>query len=533
MPLYHKELYNVMDIRFANWRELVTANMVTDLIFNQISASFPIYNNWTYITDTTTEFYDNDGVKDKYIKGAKSDIIIEDIRKVRKEFDAKLGEGIHEESVSDKLYESISDIQTNLALSNISILHTMEQVGNPFPVINYDARRLLPTSVLLHKLLDSKDDMCKFVFELLFASHSMHKKLGVIHNDIHINNMTYNINRNKLKDKPEYDLYHNDSSYHYFKSNNITGCLIDFSRVIYSKRAFDKVGVKEYEDLFFKEQYKMIMLSLSRFAKSFVDEHHIQLKAIIMTNLDMLFPVLSCIDFMSILRSIIFVMKNIIDSNYRISKGENIFSDEFHKTGGIFSKKTSKKTSKKVNPKSDNINIIKLNSIINDEIGINLKSDIEHTDLYHKHLPVNEDTIKLLESMDRYVTKYFMESLLKVVLIMEREIPDEDITYIGDKIFNESNYFDKYKKTDGVILNIYSTANEIRHSLIKYELYPPYLKFENLDKHTTTQSVEDAFKNYRNLINAKTTRPNLDTISAMGKQKDIESDGEELIIRSF
>ena len=42
---------------------------------------------------------------------------------------------------------------------------------------------------------------------------------------------------------------------HYFKSNNITGCLIDFSRVIYSKRAFDKVGVKEYEDLFFKEHW--------------------------------------------------------------------------------------------------------------------------------------------------------------------------------------------------------------------------------------------------------------------------------------
>ena len=490
-PLYHKEIQSVLDINYSNWRELFIMSMVGDLVLNQISYAFPIYNAWTYIIGTDNRFFNNKDLKAKFINGTKTDLIVSDLQKMKHNAEAEISPAL-----AGKLYESIDFIRSNLSMSNVSLLHTMEQVGTTFPSINFAARQDKPVSPMLQQLLADKHYLMKYTFELLHGLHTLHTKLGIIHSDIHINNFTYYTLTSAIKCKNEnIDMYVEDGKTFKFRTSHLNAIIIDYSRCLIDSRYYDQINLA---DNFYRDQIPRIMKVISQFASSFVEDHHVELKAIALTNLELLFPVLSCIDFMSALRSLIYVLKEVINTNIELKQPD-----------------------------------VKMEAVIASMIEGGELAELDFSLVKHKMIPVSEPGLKALIGMESYMNKYFVESLHKLIAIVDKDTKYRKINFAGTELFINTTFFDEFQEAEFPILNLYSTANKIKYSLMKYDLHPEYMKYEELSKRMTTQSIEDAFPGYRRYINNKKTYEELTVISELAKQKDLELDGEVKILKSY
>jgi hypothetical protein len=490
-PLYHKEIQSVLDINYSNWRELFIMSMVGDLVLNQISYAFPIYNAWTYIVGTDNRFFNNKDLKAKFINGTKTDLIVSDLQKMKHNAEAEISPAL-----AGKLYESIDFIRSNLSMSNVSLLHTMEQVGTTFPSINFEARQDRLISPMLQQLLADKHYLMKYTFELLHGLHTLHTKLGIIHSDIHINNFTYYTLTSAIKCKNEnIDMYVEDGKTFKFRTSHLNAVIIDYSRCLIDSRYYDQINLA---DNFYRDQIPRIMKVISQFASSFVEDHHVELKAIALTNLELLFPVLSCIDFMSALRSLIYVLKEVINTNIELKQPD-----------------------------------VKMEAVITSMIEGGELAELDFSLVKHKMIPVSEPGLKALIGMESYMNKYFVESLHKLIAIVDKDTKYRKINFAGTELFINTTFFDEFQEAEFPILNLYSTANKIKYSLMKYDLHPEYMKYEELSKRMTTQSIEDAFPGYRRYINNKKTYEGLTVISELAKQKDLELDGEVKILKSY
>jgi len=204
IPLNLSEVQSPFNIRFKPWREYLVMTTVTDLVLNNICASFPVITIWCYIRNTMKGLFDN---PIQYDKIAKSDTAkeIANILLEAQQYSLYTTEDLIKSTIEGKswlinkfknlytkIQEPIDYTKNEIIMSDTVLCILNEHVGRTF--INHV--RLCKFSKVVDKIYGypfSKQGSGYFnawMFELCYSLYTINSKLGIIHGDLHLNNIT-------------------------------------------------------------------------------------------------------------------------------------------------------------------------------------------------------------------------------------------------------------------------------------------------------------------------------------------------------
>ncbi len=314
VPMHIREVISMYDYNFSVWREILVMQEVTNLVINFISPSFAIFNQWSYISNSDSDLFENSAMKELYTRSKSSEDITRMIRNTRdkiEDIDVRI-KNYYTESLDARLYDDVEYSQSFLMLSDISILMVMEAVGLTFESVgNFDNGK----EYCIMRLIQGNENLTKIIFELLYSSLCLHTKLGVIHTDLHINNMTFHkwgeiyrlINGKLIKNYENAKVLYKirDSSF-IFNANGISACIIDFSRCLLGLKMFSKIEQKHsatYAIHFYRDQVNRCMRTLHKYIPTFIEKFETQLKSLIMAKYEFVFPIICTIDYIAIVKN--------------------------------------------------------------------------------------------------------------------------------------------------------------------------------------------------------------------------------------
>lgn len=253
IPLSISEVSNPFSIIKKPWREYLISLRLSDYVLNNVSPGFAITNTWFYIKNSRKGLFDNEIQYDKLERSEIVEQISILLKRAQKyasdnEYNkyAKSNKKIIKSFVVNKfktLAEKINDpivyANDEILMSNVALNIISEYVGRTF----YDMVILSQKSSYYNKLLGNpfvefeNGYFKKYMFEICYNILCLNKKGGIIHGDLHLNNVTgkpskYNVDSNNLK-----TLYVIDNdNYYLMPNNNYNICIIDFSRSVISPK---------------------------------------------------------------------------------------------------------------------------------------------------------------------------------------------------------------------------------------------------------------------------------------------------------
>ena len=315
IPLSIGEAIKINNISYPAWKELFITYAVSDMVLNIISPTFPIGTNWTYLEGSNSDMFDNKMIKDKYKQNEDVTEIIENLQSLY-----KYSEGIDDMiQQREKIFETLSDLSSNKLLSNLALALVDEFASFTIGTI---PRTIKNSNAIPPKYLKFVSDIHffnKYMFDLMYGCHVLHKKIGIIHFDLHLNNMTimdvdesfYSLEDNKykyIKDKKYHTAFIVDDQQetYIFPFEGSYGTLIDFSDSVISKdflkftdqftrfTNFEDIIDKEKEDIFNR------LSTVLTYVKKYKDK----VKGAIISEYDNMFKAITAIDFVFITRNI-------------------------------------------------------------------------------------------------------------------------------------------------------------------------------------------------------------------------------------
>ncbi len=254
IPLSLIEAQRVYSIGYKPWRELLVSTKLADLVVNRICPSFAMTVGYFYIERGEAELFDNTAqtIRTELSKAATG--IAQMLRRAKTlaiESESKLPvvetvlkEWAHEkfQSLDEIMDEAIMYNKKEMILSNVALCIFSEFMGKTLHNAIESAMRSELYNESLGDILGNSDTFAKFIFEFMYGFLCANYHGGVIHSDVHLNNLCihpmYSTAQRSIKlEKPRvaYDLAeHGEGTGPFFAipSTQYYGSIIDFSRCI-------------------------------------------------------------------------------------------------------------------------------------------------------------------------------------------------------------------------------------------------------------------------------------------------------------
>lgn len=324
IPFNYIQLKEYNNIIHFQWKEILINKIVYSLLYNINSPSFSIFIDWIFINNSNRNLYDNKEIYDKISYSDKIKSILQLLNKANSEFSEIYNQKKNEfiDSLIKKLKKIIKLSENKVLMSNISLCYLSEYSGKTV----YDYFNKIKDKTLIHKnigdLYNNYDMFKKYMFEIIYSLYCLNLK-GIIHGDLHLNNVTlnkknlnineesyviYNININKNTDIINFiNSYSNDNINN---SENTTfilphlgtyPCIIDFSRsFILLKLISENIIEKERNNIrakFIKNEQQRIMSELKKIFPNFLKNNAHKLKFLLKNkNFNILFIYFSAFD---------------------------------------------------------------------------------------------------------------------------------------------------------------------------------------------------------------------------------------------
>ena len=306
-PLTVVEAIKPNDINFIVWRELYVTNLASNLVLNLICSGFAFVNNWCYIQNARVDLFDNINNHAKYMDSE----IISDVTKQLKTLDkfnyidGKMNSGPKTPKfykLSHYMHNAMHYADSELLLTDLAICLTTEYVGRTLRDIPNLILRKEDFSDYEQAFLNL-DLFNKHMFEFLYAIYCLNTKIGIIHGDLHLNNVT--IHRvNYLKgddginyiDRPAYILFLLDELY-MFPHNGLFSMIIDFSRSImgdYKRLEHEFSSV--YADAYFQDQRIRVLHSIDHYFPEFRRKYSASIESLLINNFSLMFKIYTALD---------------------------------------------------------------------------------------------------------------------------------------------------------------------------------------------------------------------------------------------
>lgn len=310
VPMYNRDVMQLHDYNLSSWRELAISQLVSDLVLNFISPSFSTYNQWTYIENTNASIFENTAMREKYDYSKKAELSLISLREARNIIDSP-EQNYRTEELSAHMYESVEYAQSHLIVSPITLVHTIEHVGVTVQSVSGLVDHAYDASEQICALFSNHDTASCIIFELIYAAHCLHTKIGVIHGDLHGNNMTLyswgDYSRDKSTYKDPVIAYvvgsRGEADTYIFPATGTTACIIDYSRAILGptfRKHLEDGHSPQYAINFYRDQVNRVMRSLHRYAPAYVEKNQSKIKSLVISDFESVFPILCIIDFIAI-----------------------------------------------------------------------------------------------------------------------------------------------------------------------------------------------------------------------------------------
>jgi hypothetical protein len=479
IPLNIKEVQDPIKLKYKPWREFLITQRTGDLVINAIAPGFAIVGDWLYIKNSRKGLYDNIS---QYKKMQHSEIAKDIVHILyeaqRNTYFAKSSIDVESKSekrfkewvsgkfkkLNEKINGSIDYCIEDIIMSEVTLAFTSEYLGRTISETlkiievneKYDNYIGFPLSN------KGYDYFAKYMFEICYNLYCMNTKLGIIHNDLHLNNAVigaifYSNYKNKMDIKNPSVLYVVDNEHQYlFPTTGYYSGIIDFSRSI--------IHYEKYM-LFQDESLPKIYNIVSNVVEFKNNEINNLINAFIQ-----MFP-----SRIKQKEELAVLFKNHYEATFRLLTTMDIY---------MFSLRM-----------------------------IKILSELNYT--------VNKKCIDLLDQMNKLSEFYITTEMNHLInnpeyyskIILNREYP---IHTILEKCFYE--YLNPNKKT--TIIDIFVHSNELKYSLDKFELFPPILKeFNTIQKgkivhNEIVSNVRKKIREYYENIKIK----NLDMVNYIAKR---------------
>ena len=330
IPLTIRESLHINDINFSPWREIWISERVTDLIVNGIAPMFPIYNNWTYLDGIDQSIFENSAMRERFSRSLQAEKVAASLRQARElagqdratESDARMGQ------LDAHILESLEYAQDYIMLTNLAMCSTSEYVGMTLYSLPTTIRRSSAISPAFLRMFENPAMQAKYFFDLCYGAHVLHTRVGAIHGDLHVNNMTLYELSNQFKGTASdsgidfTSRYKNPVIAYVVGGDNVTtrgeadtyifphdgwfACLIDFSRVIIGPGVRRVIAAKSGEAFtagFYRSQITRALRILHYYIPSYVKQHQEKIKGFLLADFETLFRIMTAVDFLAIGRN--------------------------------------------------------------------------------------------------------------------------------------------------------------------------------------------------------------------------------------
>lgn len=320
-PLTMREATLAGDINFAPWREVWVAERATDLVINGLVHGLPIANNWSYLGGIGRDLFENRSMLLKYKKGLKAEAVVLSLREARervKEVEERVREAgeredYHTGHLDEHIFESIEYAQNYLIMSDLGICSTSEFLGITVQSA-VDWVRHPPQRPFLIHMYETPDMTARYLFDVCYTAHILHTKGGIIHSDLHLNNITID-ERYTPTAAPSPRAVpvvafvagpRGAADTYVFPHEGLHYCIIDFSRAILgggAKKDIAREFGDAYAETFFRAQAERALRVLRAHLPGFVEENKVNIRGFLLAEPEIVFRVMTAVDFLAVGRS--------------------------------------------------------------------------------------------------------------------------------------------------------------------------------------------------------------------------------------
>lgn len=292
LTMTNMEILNIGDINYDTQREIYIMRILADLVLNFICPNVPVFYNNFYVHNAHAGLFDNKPIIDRFRMSEKAKEIekyLVSFNRVSHIKDNKFSELTINNNNSIKFLESTSII------ANVANVLMIEYVGNTL--------KDLPKVINILGL-SGGIEFNKNIFELIYGLFCINHRGGVIHGDLHLNNMTMRVEQiepkgNMINNKPLYDIYFLDDKEDIYciPSSMVTLTMIDFSRsIIGNIDRLTKDFGKDYTEKFITNQNIRLINMLTHHFPKLIKSYKNDIERMLSLNFPLMFKVFTSID---------------------------------------------------------------------------------------------------------------------------------------------------------------------------------------------------------------------------------------------
>jgi hypothetical protein len=353
-PLTVIESIRTDDINYSVWREMYMTNLVSNLVLNLVTPSFPFLGSWFYIQNSHAGLFDNIAMFDKY----KHSDIAGDVSRQLRDIDTYNYYGREKQNsalsgkflqLSKNINKAIIYADSDIRLTDLSVCVTSEYVGRTLR----DIPNIIAQKQHLHGLdliFTSADTFAKHMFEYVYAFYCMNTRLGIVHGDLHMNNVTIfrlytmvdskgkplvnnpvvmyileggvtggndsmrvpntsgsaDTNKStKTTKNTAQNLDTSKTSGYVFPHNGLFSMIIDLSRAVLGdvRRLENEFGPL-YAEAYFRDQQNRLLHIINNNFPEIIESSQAAVSRLVMENFPLMFKILSCVDVFTVMSNI-------------------------------------------------------------------------------------------------------------------------------------------------------------------------------------------------------------------------------------
>jgi len=351
IPFNYIQLKEYNNIIHFQWKEILINKIITNLIYNNNSTCFSIFLDWFLIQNSNKNLYNNPEIYKKILYSDRIKEILNYLYLAKNNLLELKSLNEREKlinSLLNKLKQIIKDSESTMLMSNISLCYFSEYSGKTI----YDYLNKLSDGLIKENIgniyLDY-DKFSKYLFEIIYSLYCLNLK-GIIHGDLHLNNITlstnnkskndayiiYDLNNNINNDVMDYIInYQNienlttidkylEESY-IFKHTGTNPCIIDFSRSFILINLIDENIIEKEKNKirnnFIKVEKRRIINELNKIFPNYIKNNAHKIKFLFKNkNFNILFLYFSAYDIFTFSTNLLIFMKKIsIQKNITIN----------------------------------------------------------------------------------------------------------------------------------------------------------------------------------------------------------------------
>jgi len=306
VPLTLRGAAQVMDINYSPWREVWVGGLASDLVVNGVSPCFPLCGSWTYLGGGR-DLFENPAMLARYATSERGRRTVEMLSEARTDGDGALA------PLDTKIWEAAKFAQGYVVLSDLVLLSTGEYVGKTAGSMPGIIAKASTIADPVRRVFTEAGMQARYLFDLCFGALALHTRAGVVHSDLHTNNITINEQRwrTDTTKKPDPLIAYVASSRgeadtYVFVQDGIYATIIDFSRAILGPPARERIASElgeEFADTFYRAQASRVLRVFAHYVPAYTKKHQDRIKSLIASDFGEIFAVLAAVDFLAIGRN--------------------------------------------------------------------------------------------------------------------------------------------------------------------------------------------------------------------------------------